>query len=51
MFVSPRIVNLKTTCLPIKILTDEELKPIIKNKEARKKMAETLVKKVLKFNY
>jgi len=42
------VVGLKTSCLPHKdisdSLTDEELKPVIKNKEARKKTAETLMK-------
>ena len=49
MFVSSMTVGLKTSCLPHKdipdTLTDEELKSVIKNKEARKKTAETLMKK------
>jgi hypothetical protein len=43
------IVGLKTSCLPHKdiqdSLTDEKLKPVFKNKEARKKTVETLMKK------
>jgi len=43
------IVGLKTSCLPHKdipdSLIDEELKPVIENKEARKQTTETLMEK------
>ena len=43
MFVSkPRVFFTKVFRI---YWSDEELKPVIKNKEARKKMAETLIKK------